>query len=299
VFFAFTLGVGLAALNTGNNLLYLIHALQLAFLVLSGVLSEAALRGIRVRRRLPAELVAERAGQIGLEITNAQSRVPAFAVLVEDFTASAKGAPEAAGRAFALRIAPGGCEPRSYAFAPLRRGELTFVGVRVATRFPFGLFSKALWIDLPGTALIYPALDPIPLRAGRAASPGSAEKAGGAGGVAPEAAGLRDYAGGDSFRRIHWRASLRRDALLVREPEHDQREDVTVRLATRGVSGGEPFERDVRRAASEVAAYLAAGERVALRTDRTAFLPGEGARQRRLLLSHLATARPEAEESAA
>ena len=39
IFFALTLGVGFAALNTGNNLTYLVLSLMLAFLVLSGVLS--------------------------------------------------------------------------------------------------------------------------------------------------------------------------------------------------------------------------------------------------------------------
>ena len=37
---------------------YRVLALMLAFLVLSGVLSESALRGSRVRRRLPRELFA-------------------------------------------------------------------------------------------------------------------------------------------------------------------------------------------------------------------------------------------------
>jgi uncharacterized protein (DUF58 family) len=82
--------------------------------------------------------------------------------------------------------------------------------------------------------------------------------------------------------------------LFVREPEQDRRREVTVRLATRGASAGESFEREVRRAASEVAAHLAAGQRVGLRTDRAAFLPGDGARQRALLLSFLATVEPDA-----
>ena len=38
-FIAIIFGVGFAALNTGNNLIYLIIALLLAFLVLSGLLS--------------------------------------------------------------------------------------------------------------------------------------------------------------------------------------------------------------------------------------------------------------------
>ena len=56
VFFLLLFGVGFAALNTGNNLLYLVLSFLLAFLTLSGVLSESALRGIEVRRRLPGEL---------------------------------------------------------------------------------------------------------------------------------------------------------------------------------------------------------------------------------------------------
>jgi uncharacterized protein (DUF58 family) len=299
VFFAFTLGVGLAALNTGNNLLYMIDALLLSFLALSGVLSESALRGIRVRRLLPAELVAERAGQIALEITNGEPRIPSFAIVVEDFVAVGGDAHAAIGRAFALRIEPRASETRSYAFVPAQRGALAFSGVRVATRFPFGLFSKAMWVDLAQRALVYPALDPVDVRSGRAGEPRHAEHAGGTGGAAPEAASLRPYAPGDPYRRIHWRASLRRDALMIREPEHERRREVTVRLATRGVAPGEAFEREVRRAASEVTAQLAAGLRVALRTDGAAFLPHEGPRHRAALLAFLATVAPERAEAAA
>jgi uncharacterized protein (DUF58 family) len=48
-----------------------------------------------------------------------------------------------------------------------------------------------------------------------------------------------------------------------------------------------------------VAAHLAAGERVALRTDGAAFLPGDGPRHRARLLATLATVTPERAEPAA
>src|SRR5206468_3395868 len=44
----FTLGVGAAAINTGNNLLYLVLGLQLSTIVISGVLSESCLRGLEL-----------------------------------------------------------------------------------------------------------------------------------------------------------------------------------------------------------------------------------------------------------
>jgi len=292
VFFGLTLGVGLAALNTGNNLMYMVLSLLLSFLVLSGVLSESALRGIQVRRLLPNELVAEQEAIVGVELSNRQGRVPSFAVVVEDVI-RVGGLERPAGRAFALRIAPRGSELRSYRFAPLVRGPLPFVGFRVATRFPFGLFSKALWIEAPREALVFPALDAVAAAQGQPGSLRRGESHGGFAGQSPESAGLRSYAPGDPFRRVHWRATLRRGALLVRDQEQERVGEHVVRLRTRGVAPGESFEAAVRRAASDVAASLRAGLRVGLRTDASALATGDGAPQRRRLLAFLATVAPD------
>ena len=53
-----TVGIGLAALNTGNNLLYLVLGLQLATIVVSGILSEQCVR--RLRRPSGAARIAAR-----------------------------------------------------------------------------------------------------------------------------------------------------------------------------------------------------------------------------------------------
>ena len=79
----------------------------------------------------------------------------------------------------------------------------------------------------------------------------------------------------------------------MRDPEQEQRRERIVRLATRGRSAGPEFERDVRRAASEVAAHISAGLRVGLRTDALAIGAAEGERQRAILLSHLASVAPD------
>ncbi|MEN8159578.1 MAG: DUF58 domain-containing protein, partial [Myxococcota bacterium] len=228
VFFALTLGVGFAALNTGNNLMYMVLSLLLSFLVLSGVLSESALRGIHVRRLLPSELVAEQEAIVGVEVSNRQGRVPAFAVVVEDVI-RVDGVDRPAGRAFALRVAPLSSELRSYRFTPPARGPLRLLGFRVATRFPFGLFSKALWIEAGREALVFPPIDPVRARPG---TPGPVHRGvshGGYAGQSPESAGLRNYAPGDPFRRVHWRASLRRGELLVRDQEQERAGEHLVR----------------------------------------------------------------------
>jgi uncharacterized protein (DUF58 family) len=294
VFGAITLAVGFAALNTGNNLLYLVLSLMLAFLVLSGILSESSLRGIAIRRLVPAELFDRGVARVGLEIANRQRRIPAFAVVVEDRVRE-RGRPErAAGRAFALRIGAGEREVRSYRFRPTSRGELRFEGFQVFTRFPFGLFSKALRIEAPAAALVYPALEPVAVPPHLGSTRDAGERAQGRACSGAEVSGLRDFAPGDPIRRIHWPSSLRRRALVVREVRSQQQDEVEVRLRTAGQSAGEAFERAVRWAASEVVAFLAAGSRVALRTDRE-LLPGSaGARQRARILAFLARVEPEA-----
>ena len=296
VFFALTLGVGMAALNTGNNLMYMVLSLLLSFLVLSGVMSESALRGIQVRRVLPPELVAEQEAIVGVEVTNQQSRVPAFAVVVEDVI-HVGTTTRPAGRAFALRVAPYAAEMRSYRFTPPKRGPLEFVGFRVATRFPFGLFSKALWIEAPRGVLVFPPLDRMHVAAPRLGALRRGEWRAGPAGQSPESAGLRGYAPGDAHRRVHWRASLRRGALLVREQEQESTGEHLVRLRTANFMPGAAFEDAVRRAASDVAEHLRSGLRVALHTDTVAFPHGDGAAHRRRLLAHLALVSPEAPAS--
>lgn len=297
-FFAITFGVGFASLNTGNNLLYLVLSLMLAFLVLSGVLSESALRGIRVRRHLPDEAFAGSDVRVAIEISNSQTRVPSFAIVVEDcFDHGDERRLEkatSAGSCFALRVEAGGREHRRYSLRPARRGALRLAGVRVSTRFPFGLFSKYRMIELPGELLVYPELDPDARPAPQSRTTdegnfGAAHLREGA-----EAAGLRDYETGDAMRRVHWKSSLRRSALLVREPEDTERREARVRLATAGKPDAEAFEAEVRRAASQVVHHIDAGLRVALSTDSTDIKADAGPRHRARLLGFLARVGPDA-----
>ena len=250
-----------------------------------------------MRRRPPGDLFAERTTHLAVEIRNEQKRVPAFAIVVEDLIGSSVHAAVPGGRAFALRIDAGESEVRSYGLTPEKRGPIQFAGFRVATRFPFGLFSKAMIIEDPRESLVFPAVDPVPTLAKGGGVQRAGESHGGQGGGSPESAGLRAFAAGDSYRRIHWRASLRRDQLLVRDQEHERHARHTVRLATARFRPGEAFEAEVRRAASEVVAHLRAGFQVGLATDSKRIEPGEGTAHRRALLTALALVAPEAADA--
>jgi len=293
LFFGLTLGVGFAALNTGNNLLYLVFSFLLGFLVLSGVLSEAALRRIAVRRRLPREIFAESPVPVGLEVANEQRRIPSYAIVVEDLAGDDVHDAVSLGRVFMLRLGPGARQQRAYLLTAPARGPLRLAGYRVSTRFPFGLFAKALLVEDPAETLVYPAVDPVapaPL-----ASPGRSlgDARALTRGRGTEAAGLRAFQTGDSARSVHWRASARRGELLVRDREREERPELEVRLRTRGREPGPAFEASIRLAASEVVAHLEDGYRVGLASDAERMPPGDGPRHRARLLTWLARAEPE------
>lgn len=296
-FIAIIFGVGFAALNTGNNLLYLVFALMLAFLVLSGILSETSLRGIRVERVLPREVFAGASNPVRIRISNRQSRIAAFALSVEDRVAPparrTDGTPPAAGRCFVLRIGPDSAVDRSYSLVPERRGEFEFASLRVSTRFPFGLFVKSVEIEAPETALVYPAITPIEPGRASAGSREETDQRSGRSPVGDALVGVREFVRGDRTARVHWRRSIRSGRLVVGEREGHTTAEVEILLLLARDMTPAAIEGRISRAASELVHHLDAGDRVGLRTRSVRFAPATGPGHRRELLAFLARLEPD------
>lgn len=287
-FIAIVFGVGFAALNTGNNLLYLVLALLLAFLVLSGLLSEASLRGLRIERVLPNELFAGHPNRVVLRIHNQQRKLASFAVTVEDRLETDSG-PESAGRCFVLRIGAVERCDRSYVLSPAHRGEIHFSGLRASTRFPFGLFVKSVDLDAETSALAYPEILTATVERERTFSgEDDATPSAEAPRTGDEIGGLREWVAGDPMQRIHWRRSLRAQKLVVGEREGDGRSEIEVLLRLPATLSASQVEQRVSRAASEVVAHLEAGLAVGLRSREIAFPATRGHAHRTALLTHLA-----------
>jgi len=81
-FFIATLLVGLAAINAGLNLLFLVWGMMLFLILGSGVLSELCLRRLEVRRATPPVIYAEPPYLMGISLGNAKRRLPSFSVEV-------------------------------------------------------------------------------------------------------------------------------------------------------------------------------------------------------------------------
>jgi len=265
-FVGITLGVGIAAINTANNLLYLLLGLLLALMVVSGLMSELSLRDLTVVRRLPLRAQVGRPHLVEIEVYNHKGRVPSYAIEVEDL----REKQPADKRCFFLKISPKSAQVAAYRRTPTKRGRDHHVGFRLATRFPFGLFEKSREISADGDLVIYPAVDPVRLPA---ANPG--KKTGSDGvigrGQGEDFYGVRLLREGEHQRDVHWRKTAAIGQMVARERAREARPEVTLHLdTTRPESAGEDwdlaFERKIREIASRAVAHLKRGDSITIRT---------------------------------
>ena len=74
--------IGVAALNTGNNLLYVIVAAMLAAILVSGVASAIVLRELELDVRLPEQVFAGRPTLGKIVVRNRRRWLPSFSISV-------------------------------------------------------------------------------------------------------------------------------------------------------------------------------------------------------------------------
>jgi uncharacterized protein (DUF58 family) len=291
-FVGITLGVGFAAINTANNLLYLLLGMLLALIVVSGIMSELSLRDLTVLRRLPLRAQVGRAHLVEIEVYNHKLRVPSYAIEVEDLRA---GQP-ADKRCFFLKISPKSAQVAAYRRTPTRRGRDVHVGFRIATRFPFGLFEKSREVPADGELIIYPAVDPVQLAAtGGGRSSGSDSTVGH--GRGEEFMGVKLMRSGEDPRDVHWRKTAAVGQMVMRERAREMRPDVTLTLdAVRPAESGDEwlasFERGIRDVASRSVAHLKRGDRVSVLTTSGGVVRADRAFGADPLLRYLALLEP-------
>jgi uncharacterized protein (DUF58 family) len=208
--------VGFAAINTGNNLLYLVLGMMLSIIVVSGILSELALKGLEVARSLPTEVHAGSPYLTGIAVHNTKSRLASFSVQVEDVI----DGHTLAKKCYFLKLPPRARQNTSYRSEFKRRGRYAYRGFHLSTRFPFAFFVKTFYVASEEELLVLPRIHPV--------SPNLEEPRGVAGlkartqrGLGRDFHGLRPHREGDDARDIHWKRSARDGRLVTREYESE------------------------------------------------------------------------------
>lgn len=212
-----TIGVGTAAFNTGQNILYLSLSMLLSTLLVSGILSWMNFKGCRWRLQTGRHFRAGEISPVYLELQNTKRRLPSYDLTFRLFA-------EKAGQQKELylddRLDPGGSMQLQWEFKPGRRGRETICLEGLVSRYPFGFLKKSISDSFRKEVTVWPARILYQFsgdKAGRRWMYGHHRRKGD--GV--ELIHLRQYRHGDSLRRIHWKASARVGTLQVRETEQE------------------------------------------------------------------------------
>ncbi|MFH1177625.1 MAG: DUF58 domain-containing protein [Acidobacteriota bacterium] len=277
--------LAVAALNTGNNALYLLLAMTLGVFVAAGALSRHTLKHLRATVVSPAEVYAGAPVAVQVTVRNGSPLLPAAGVVCR--LAGMDGsvlAPVVAARGEAR------CDLITLF---KRRGRTPLPPLQLEVRLPLGFFVKAVRLPQNAEVLVFPrrfpgaaarfseiAAMPARVRRDRRERGGDIDQ-------------LREFRTGDDRRDIHWKQSARQGRLIVverREPARTSRFLALDRQIARRDDGRlrERFEDLVSEVASAAVARLRREEAVGLVLGSSVIPAGSGWRHARRLLTALA-----------
>jgi uncharacterized protein (DUF58 family) len=282
--------IGIAAINTGNNLLYVVVAALLSAILVSGIASALVLRSLTLDVHLPEHVFAGRPMLARLLLRNASSWLPSFSVRVVPAKRKAKSnvrwhweastfgwprnrAPQNQWlrlpdrRLLRVReeaekpilqesvyfpfLAPGQELRADLEISFPARGRYCEKNFGLATRFPFAFLMKTRRINLAREVIVFPVVEPTEqFREVLPMVTGEFETF--VSGRGNDLYLIRDYMPDDSARHVDWKATARTGALKVREfsREDERKLRIVFDNPAPGVLPPVVYERAVRLAAS-------------------------------------------------
>ncbi len=288
IYILFTVVLAIAALQSGNNLLYVVVAALLSAILISGIASAVVLRRLELNIHVPEHVFAGRPMLARILLRNASSWMPSFSICV--VPARRKVARhwrwEAATFAWPRHRAPEQQWLRlpdrrlrrvnEEADRPLLRQsvyfpflppqeelradlEITFPArgryrdknFGLATRFPFAFLTKTRRVNLAREIIAYPVIEPTEQFL-EVLPMVTGELASLVRGRGYDLHRIRDYMPEDSARHVDWKATARTGALKVREysREDERRLRIIFDNPAPGVLESAVYERAVGLAAS-------------------------------------------------
>jgi uncharacterized protein (DUF58 family) len=243
-FLVFTIFIGFAAINTGNNALYIALSFMLGALLLSGIASKGGLTHLRVEFDSVEEAWAGRPAHGRLRVANRSYLWNVRDVIV---TSAELHAP-----LFIPQLRRRETSIFDAVFAFHRRGLVRLNTVDLYTRYPFGFFLKKRRVRIDGEVVVYPRLlDEAAVREKFHPVEGDwfASHRPGAG---HDVHAFRDYVRGDSLRHVAWKKSASLGRWIIKQTELEAGRAVHIAVdpfKPRGASD-EAFEQMISEAAT-------------------------------------------------
>jgi uncharacterized protein (DUF58 family) len=290
VYVAIVLVIGIAALNTGNNLLYIIVAALLAAILVSGLASALVLRDLELDVRLPEHVFAGRVTLGRIVLRNPRRWLPSFSVSV--VPKKKDGGPKQwewmpttfaipPGRPpekqwmhlmdYRLRRVPKTNAPPSifegtayFPYVPARSELRVDLDLRfdrrgcyrqktfgLATRFPFAFLNKTRHVPLAREIIVYPRVEPAD-EFFEVLPMITGEFESFARGRGDDLYLIREYMPDDSARHVDWKATAKSGSLKVREfsREDERKLRIVFDNPGEGIASEKAYEAAVALAAS-------------------------------------------------
>jgi uncharacterized protein (DUF58 family) len=213
----------IGALVTGRDLFYNLAYLWLAVIVIAGLWTWTAINRIRIGRHTRAlRAQVGRPLEERLTVRNT-STIPKLWLEVRDHS-------DLPGHEASLvvdSLGPG--RERSWVVRTIctERGRFRLGPLTLTSGDPFGLFQITRKVPQSTHIVVYPMTAELPdFTLPLGPMPGGDALRRRTHYVTANASGVREYAPGDSFNRIHWRSTARRDRLISKEFELDPLSDI-------------------------------------------------------------------------
>ncbi|NTW99794.1 MAG: DUF58 domain-containing protein [Geobacteraceae bacterium] len=202
-----TLLLGFAAVNTGNNLLFLVVSGLLAFMSVTGLAGMYNIKKLTPDLYPPEEVYAGIPASFRMSVHNSKRYLPSFLVRLECTTDKTLVFPV---------VLQNSTHQDTVLFTFDRRGRVPLGKITISSPYPVGFFTRYWSFEIDGTVTVFPR--PI-----ATVSSGSGEESPNTGtglrherGLDGELERIYPYSGTEPLRMIHWKLSARSHDLLVK-----------------------------------------------------------------------------------
>ena len=263
LYFGALIIVVFAAVNTANNLLYMVLSALLAVLLLSGFLSALNFRLLKVTARMPTHCFAHEPFPISVQVHNLKQLFPTFSLQLQPAEQSSFRF-----STFYVPLVQHDKHSSDLGQAMVaRRGRYALQKIKASSRYPFGFFVKDLDFPVDAECICYPEIIPQEqINFSVIDIQGSNQRF--ERGFGHDLYMIRDYLPSDSARHVHWKASAKTSALKTREYSAEESRRVVLAFDRFGHPHEiEQFEQLVSYTASLAYHFIHAGIELSLVSD--------------------------------
>lgn len=277
------IALGVIAVNSGNNLLYLTTAVMLGYMLASGIAGRRNIRSVKVNLDFPDEIYAQTPCETTVKLTNTNSFLPIYLLNVTLWDAYGT---ESSSVLFPI-LQPGETATKTLFISFKQRGVSIVDDLELSSVYPFDFFERFWPSKFKTEVVVFPhrlrcetsdifaetkstnqnsMLSPSPLSDS-------------------DTVGIRPYTEGDPMKRVHWKSSAKTGQLKSRIYE-TSRGNAHILDTNRLLEKGK--ERGLSEASFIISETLKTGDPIGMCLGKEIMLPSSEKKHKIELLTRLA-----------